>query len=283
MLVTRNEAGRPAALSVVVSGADAPSWAETDPLAGPWLDYARSRHGPEEAMLLRDSLLLAEGEERSQAAAVGNAALVTGRAFRVRWLYVLIEPDDPDKTAFVKAMGYARRTELDVVEPEVALDCYALELGPGGWVETTRALVYRQLGLEADGKAMPVIDRSHVVAALRSFHEPIALMSSPLAGSARGEEGVEAARRRILEATEKAFDDSLAGDRIRKAALVSGYLDPGASHAAAARGLHLSRATYFRRLAEAVDRLCAQLGAAPSSLPADRGGRSGPHGDASAF
>ena len=38
-----------------------------------------------------------------------------------------------------------------------------------------------------------------------------------------------------------------------------GYLQPGASHDRAAADLHLSRATYFRRLRAAVARVAAHI------------------------
>jgi hypothetical protein len=48
-------------------------------------------------------------------------------------------------------------------------------------------------------------------------------------------------------------------DRLLQVVLLRGYLDPAASHEAAAEELHLSRSAYFRRLKQAVERLAEYL------------------------
>lgn len=254
----RSEGGDLVGLSVSLSASDAPDWAEGDPHAGPWLEYARSHHAPDEATLLRDSLILVDGAERSEVVTVGNGGLGTGRAFTARWLYVLIESDDEDKRRFVQAMGYERFESLDVVDPEFVLHCYRLDLGPDGLVGTTHALVYRHLGYNTGPPRLNPITRSDVVEALRNFHQPTDLLENPIAGAARGQARIAVVRDRIREALDDTFsNDPL--DGLRRRVVEAAYIDPAGPHAGSARRLHLSRATYFRRLAEGVDILASHL------------------------
>ena len=68
----------------------------------------------------------------------------------------------------------------------------------------------------------------------------------------------ESARRRLREATEAEFARSLPGQELR-ATTEWGYFDADIGHEAAALKLNISRATYFRRLAEAVERVTVRL------------------------
>lgn len=266
VLVIRDAEGELVGAAVSVGLDDTPEWAEGDPVVAPWLANARAHHDPAEAVLLRDALLFVEGDARARVAAVGNAAVVTGRAFDARWFYVLIEPDDDEKVAFVNALGYRRCPELDVADSEHLLHSYVLDLGRGGFVGITRDLVYRDLGLDpSDVPSGPAVSRGDVADALRAFHEPAVLLANPLGGDKTGEARVRVARDRIRRATEEAFGvDEV--DRLRRAVLERGYLAPDSSHARAASSLHLSRATYFRRLSEGVDRIADHLtGQEPSA------------------
>lgn len=109
------------------------------------------------------------------------------------------------------------------------------------------------------GPATPdAASRQDVVEALRSFHEPAVLISSPLGDGATGDEPIRLIRDRIRVAADEVFDEGEL-DRLRKGAVERGYLDAGSSHELAAASLHMSRATYFRRLAEGVDRIAGYL------------------------
>lgn len=97
--------------------------------------------------------------------------------------------------------------------------------------------------------------------ALRAFHQPALLADSPLAPvDGTVAERADAVRRRLQDALIVAFTAD-ADDVELRAALETGYLDPASTHDLAARRLHIGRTTYFRRLAEAVERLSEQVAA----------------------
>ena len=95
-------------------------------------------------------------------------------------------------------------------------------------------------------------------AALRDFHRPLELARSPLASGSGPVERAQAARDRLLAAIDQAFGDS-ADEQLLRSVLERGYLAQDTSLESAALELHLSRATFFRRLKRAVDRVVAVL------------------------
>jgi hypothetical protein len=125
-------------------------------------------------------------------------------------------------------------------------------------MEASRALVYGDLGLALPAARAPV-EAEAVRAALRDFHDPPALADNPLAAGETTAARAESARRRLREATEAVFARSLPEQQLR-ATIEWGYFDADIGHEAAALKLNVSRATYFRRLAEAVERVTIRLG-----------------------
>lgn len=117
--------------------------------------------------------------------------------------------------------------------------------GASGWLDrvaSTRAERRRTAGPDAD----------EVRRVLKGFHRPAVLGDSTLGSS------VEDVRTRVLAALEAEFADN-ESDRLLRQVLEAAYLAPDAGHAAAMRSLHLSRTTYYRRLAEATDRLAGRV------------------------
>ena len=62
----------------------------------------------------------------------------------------------------------------------------------------------------------------------------------------------------LVDATRRAFGDS-PDERLLRDVLIRAYLKPAASHEAAAAELNVSRATYFRRLKSATERVAQML------------------------
>jgi hypothetical protein len=90
--------------------------------------------------------------------------------------------------------------------------------------------------------------------ALRNLHQPLELATSPLATGTSTEERAASVRAEMQDAVAKAFGDSPAEQQLRRI-VQRGYLDPDGSHELAADELHVSRATYFRRLRAASQRV----------------------------
>ena len=131
---------------------------------------------------------------------------------------------------------------------------------PGGLLGAQRDVVYRELGLEPPRETAGRIDELQVREALRNLGSPHKLARSPLG---RGEGTAERAayvRGLIEDARERAFGETHE-ERLLERVLVRGYLEPAASHEAAADELHLSRSAYFRRLKAASQRVAEHLSA----------------------
>ncbi|WP_370249627.1 AAA family ATPase [Nocardioides sp.] len=103
-------------------------------------------------------------------------------------------------------------------------------------------------------------DVEEVRRVLRGFHRPTELAASPLATGVGVEPRAESVRALVRSAADRAFGDTEV-ERELRGVLETGYLDPEGGHTRAMRRLALTRATYYRRLAEATDRLAAVLAA----------------------
>jgi hypothetical protein len=90
--------------------------------------------------------------------------------------------------------------------------------------------------------------------ALRSLDHPLELAASALARGTTTEARATSVRAEIEDAVVNAFGDS-ADEQLLRRVIQRGYLDPSGSHEVAADELHVSRATYFRRLRTASQRV----------------------------
>jgi hypothetical protein len=136
---------------------------------------------------------------------------------------------------------------------------WLLDYGEGGLVAHVWRLVHAELGLPVPA-ALPGGDLSGVVRdALRSYHDAGALAASPLARGTSTGERADYVRWLIRRGLETAFGTRPADVELRTA-LEATYLGDGRTVARLTRDLGVSRATYYRRLAEAVDRLARVVG-----------------------
>lgn len=230
----------------------APEWAGDDPVVGPWLAHAREVQPDGDVIMLRDGGELPVPDVTppvSAAVTSGNYHLTLGANLpSVRRGYTRVRAWDGPAVGFLTSVGYERAPELDVDDPERRLLCFTVDWGPGGMFRAARDLVYMTLGATPPADA-PAAAGEVVRDALRSFHDPVSLAASPLAR--RGD-----VRALLAEAAERAFGDS-ADERLLRDTILRGYM--GAGHSAAIAALHVSRATYFRRLSEASARMAAYL------------------------
>ena len=159
-----------------------------------------------------------------------------------------INPRVPGALEFSAALGARHVGELDGEVGGVAIECHLLDYGEGGLLGAQRDVVYAELGLAPPRPGERAADRRDDVRdALRNLQLPHKLATSALARGEGTEERAAYVRGLIEEAGEDAFGDT-EDERLLKQVLVRGYLEPAASHEAAADELHLSRAAYFRRL-----------------------------------
>jgi hypothetical protein len=257
--VVREATGALAGLCISVTPENAPAWAADDSILGPWLAHARLHWPDGDVLLWRDSLDLTPRPERTPdspvAALLNTAANLRSGQPNVRVFYGPLDPNDERARALSEAIGARPVPDLDVTDGERRVGCHVLDHGPGGVIGTVRSFVYRDLGLTPPAAAPKrTVDADAVRDALRSFHDPSALAGNPLAAGATPAERAASVQALLRRATAAAFGDST-DERLQRATIERGYLDPGGGHTRAAHELSLSRTTYFRRLAAAATRV----------------------------
>jgi hypothetical protein len=252
---------------VSVSPHDAPAIAESDPLFGPWLAHARREYADGEVLLWRDSIDLTSSDEGDMSSPVlallNTAAVLRSGLTNPRFAYLPIHRQNKVAMEFVRTLGAQHLAELDLTLDDHVTECHVVDFGPGGILAAQRAMVYAELGMtppddpkhaSAEGESQDEITADAIRDALRSLDNPLELSRSPLATGSTPEERAASVRALIVEATANAFGDA-ADEQLLQRIVERGYLDPAASHESAALDLNVSRATYFRRLRVASQRV----------------------------
>ena len=248
------------ALSVTPAGA--PAAADEDGLLGPWLAHARAQED-RRAVLFRESIDHIQEPEPVVQAMIGLAVMLRSGLSNIRYAYMPIPPGAKRALRFAERLGARREPSLDACYGTAPIECWILDYGPGGLIGMQRDVVYRELGLtppsdpSESARGGPV-DAEAVRAALRDFHKPVELARSPLASGTTPVERAESVHARLHVAIDQAFGDS-ADEQLLRSVLERGYIAQETSLESAALELHLSRATFFRRLKRAVDRVVAVL------------------------
>jgi hypothetical protein len=270
-------------MAIAVSPAGAPPVAEADVCLGPWLAHARAAHAGEEVLIWRDSIdFVGHGDVGSPILSILNtAAILRSGLDNPRWSYIPIDPSNPAAVAFAKAVNTTHLIDLDCHVEDRVIQCHQVDHSDAGLLGGMRAAVYGELGLgapgpvrlggdlealgaailaaEEDGAAPRVPVTPELVRdALRSLHQPVELAASPLARGATPEERAASVRSEVEDAVAHAFGDS-PDEQLLQTIVRRGYLDADGSHERAADELHVSRATYFRRLKVASARVADYL------------------------
>jgi len=250
---------------ISVSPHDAPAVAESDPLLGPWLAHARREHPGAEVMLWRDSIDFTAGEEGDMSSPVlalmNTAAVLRSGLTNPRYSYLPIHRENKVAMEYARAVGAQHTAELDLEVDDHVTECHVIDYGPGGMLARQRATVYAELGLPPpderardDSTSGVTITADMVRDALRSLDNPLELAGSPLATGDTPDERAASVRALLADATANAFGEA-PDERLLQQIMERGYLDASASHESAALELNVSRATYFRRLRVASQRV----------------------------
>ena len=272
-LVVRDREEGLCGLAYAVTPENAPPEAEEDALLGPWVAHARE-HAPDgQAMVWRDSIDVTtprEGDVGSPIPALMNTGCVLRSGLRnPRWSYMPIDPENGAAVAFVRGVRARHIEELDVGDEKV-VQCWVLDSGSGGMLGGMLKAIYAELGLPKPRFDEPPLEPEEppeppqpltaddVRDALRNLDTPTELASSALARGDTPQERAASVRAALEEAIESAFGEGADEDLLRQV-LRRGYLDPAGSHEAAWWDLHLSRATYFRKLRAASARVAEWL------------------------
>lgn len=264
-------------MAIAVTPDNAPAVTERDICLGPWLVHARAAHAGEEVLIWRDSIdFVGHGDRSSPVLSILNtAAILRSGLNNPRWFYIPIDPSNEAAVAFARAVNTTHLDHLDVDLGTKVIQCHQIDHAAGGLLGGVRSAVYGELGLGVPGPmqrsdenaalssaAQGGDDRpvtlDAVREALRNLHQPLTLATSPLATGTTTEQRAASVRAEVQDAIATAFGDSPAEQLLRRI-VQRGYLDPDGSHELAADELHVSRATYFRRLRTASQRVADYL------------------------
>jgi hypothetical protein len=263
VMTVRDANGRLTGFGVMTMLSDAPPWAREDAVIARLIAHAQAV-GDEDVLIRRDFIDLAagpEGDVASASLALLNAAFaLRACTTATRQQYCVVDARDRSSLEFNRNAGVDQLTALDGTIDGRALHYHLLDHGPDGIMATARALVYRDLGLTAGPRPVErePLDAGVVRDALRAFRDPAVLATSPLARGVTVTERAASVRSRVQSAIEAELGHSGA-DQLLRAVLERGYLDADGSHERAILELYVSRATYFRRLADAVERVAPRV------------------------
>jgi AAA ATPase domain len=263
-VITRDSADEMVGLCVFVTPNAAPAAAERDPVLAPWLSHAREHFPDGNVILWRDSLDFTaseKGDIASRVLAIQNtAAIIRCGLVNPRISYLPIDPQNAAAVQFALNIGARHVPELDAVIGGKPHECHLLDHGHGGIIGGQRNTVYWEMGLptpEPDKRpsgVAPSVTHDSVKALSRHLDRPLELASSPLARGSKPDERAESVRVLFREAIDGAFGSS-ADEELLRTIAERGCLTRSVGHEALADELHLSRATYFRRLRQASERL----------------------------
>jgi hypothetical protein len=263
-VVARDRRDELVGICISVTPHAAPAAAERDPVLGPWLEHAREHYPDGNVILWRDSLDLTAGEEGnigSRVLAIQNtAAILRSGLVNPRTSYLPIDPENVAAVQFALNIGARREPTLDAVIGGKPHECHLLDHGPGGIIGGQRNTVYWELGLptpEPDKRpsgVAPSVTHDSVKALARHLDKPLELAASPLASGGTPDERAESVRALFREAVEGAFGES-ADEQLLRTIAERGCLTRSVGHESLADDLNVSRATYFRRLRQASERL----------------------------
>jgi hypothetical protein len=259
-LVVRDRDDLLSGLCISVAPLSAPAAAHRDPVLGPWIEHALTHHPDGNALLWRDSLdFTAMADEiTSRVRAVMNAAALRRSGIASpRCSYLPIDPDVPTAVEFARAVQAVHVPELDVEFDDRRYDCYVLDHGEGGLLAAHRATIHAELGIAvpaAGGDNGLPINAETIKEALRNYDRPLELARSPLARGRGTERRAASVRELLARALEGAFGRDPEELELREV-LGRRYLGEPTTHELVAEAMFMSRATYFRRLRAAMDRL----------------------------
>jgi hypothetical protein len=264
--VARDPEDRLCGYQVAVTPRNAPPFVDEHPLLGPWLDHARARAGGQEAILCSAAIDFTRNPGSRVQAMLGMAGVLRSGLDNPRFAYLPVNPRLPGVLEFSAAMGAEHLSELDREVAGVGVECHVIDYGPGGLLGAQRDVVYTELGLAPPRPEAPSprdqIGDEAVREALRNLRLPHKLAASELAWGVGTEERAASVRGLLEDAARRAFGEG-EDERLLRTVLVRGYLDPSSSLEAAAAELHMSRASFFRRLKAAVSRVAEFVRAQP--------------------
>jgi predicted DNA-binding protein (UPF0251 family) len=251
-LVARDLDGAPLGFCVATGAAHPPAAVERDPVLAPLLAEARER-GAERTMLFRETYGLESATADGAIGVLNLSAVLRSGLPNVERSYIvdssIFSAPKGASIDFFVAVGAERREELDTVVHGRRFACWVIDHGPGGMLGQVREVVRAEAGLgAADTERRRVEDLER--AALE------ALRSRASGGAARADGAFSPAD--VDAAVASTFGTGAEEELLRRVVELAD-LDATVTHDAAMERLAVSRATYFRYLRRARERVARTL------------------------
>jgi hypothetical protein len=205
--------------------------------------------------VFRESFAVAGPSGAGVAGTLHLSAVLRSGLPNVERSYILDSDTDDDSLAFFRAVGATHEPGLDTEVEGRRVECWVVDHGPGGMLGQVRDAIRAEAGAPAPAAAERRDEDLHRAAldAVRDCTRPGALATNPLARDGAGELRVG-----IRRAVAAAFGSS-PDDRLLRQVVELADLDETVNHDQAIARLSVSRATYFRRLRQARERVAAAL------------------------
>lgn len=253
-LVARNVEGEPVAFCVATAAGSAPAAAEQDRLLAPLLADARAQGTPD-AILFRETHGATGTAGDAARGALNLAAVIRSGLANVRRSYILDTAPLEESRAFFRAVGAVHQPQLDTEIAGHTVACWIIDHGSGGMLGQIRDVIYGESGSAPAAPASPTVElQQAALEALRAFHRPDALARNPLTAGFPVADRAELLRQAVVRAVDAAFSDE-PGDRLLRDVVTLGDLTSDITHERAMTRLSVSRATYFRQLRKARQRV----------------------------
>lgn len=253
--VVRDHAMRPVGYVVAVDPRSGPD--VDDPVIRPVLDHARSQDRDGRTIIWRDSVDLTDPVALPVLGMLNLSVALRGGVPNPRYGYVPVFDGDVSGTEFCARVGGRRIHRLAASVAGRMLSWHLIDYGPGGLIAAQRDAVYRGIGAEIPALG-PDSAPDDVRRAFEDFADPAALAANPLARGLSTTGRAAYMRRLLRDAVAVALSDAPYGDQLQRI-LTARFFEGRGPHEAIARALTISRATYFRRLDDALDRVTRYL------------------------
>lgn len=247
-LVARGLDGSPLGFCVAVTAERAPAAAERDPVVAPLLADARAQRGGH-TMVFRETFGVPGAAGDAAIGVLNLSAVLRSGLANVERSYIVDSADgNASSLGFLAAVGAERRVDLDATIDGRRFVCWTIDHGPGGMLGQVRDVVRAEAGAAApdDGRRQHEERQRAALEALRAATRPHALARTPF---------TRAAIERAIAATFGPGPD----DQLLRQVVELADLDPAVTHDQAMVRLAVSRATYFRHLRQARQRVAATL------------------------
>lgn len=248
-LVAHDLAGAALGFCVAVRADRVPAAAEADRVLAPVLaDARRHRHG-RDTLIFRETFGLPGPAGDASIGVLNLAAVLRSGLTRVDRSYIL-DPGAGRESGmrFLASVGAVARPDLDAHVDGRHVVCWMIDHGPGGMLGQVRDVIYAEAGVEppGDGRRRDEELARAAREALRTYSRPHARSGGPFTTAA--------VDRAVAAAFGRGPDEQL----LRRVVELAD-LDPTVTHAQAMERLAVSRATWFRHLRQARERVVGVL------------------------